>query len=108
MQNFTDIEQRVFIKTRTALNINAKSIHQELIDILKDNAYSYRTIADWSHRFKEGRISVEDEPRPGRPSPTLSNANIQLVEKLIDEDSRISYRELAALTSLNLPEIHSI
>ena len=46
---------------RTALNINAKSIHQELIDILGDNAYSYRTIADWSHRFKKGKISIEDE-----------------------------------------------
>jgi hypothetical protein len=63
---------------------------------------------DGSHRFKEGRISVEDDPRSGRPSTALSNANIQLVEKLIDEDSRISYRELAALTSLNLPAIHTI
>ena len=94
---------------RTALNINAKSIHQVLSDILGDIPYSHRTIADWSHRFKEGTISVEDDPRPGRPSTTLSNANIQLVaEKLIDDDYRISYRQLAALTSLNLAAIHAI
>ena len=93
---------------RTALNINAKSIHQVLSDILGDIPYSHRTIADWSHRFKEGTISVEDDPRSGRPSTTLSNGNIQLFEKLIDEDSRISYRELAALTSLNLPAIQTI
>jgi len=48
---------------------------------------------DGSHRFKEGRISAEDDQRPGRPSTTLFAANIQLVEKLIDEDSRIYYRE---------------
>jgi hypothetical protein len=77
---------------RTALSINPKTIHQELIDILRENAHSYRTIADWLHCFKEGRISVEDDPRLGRPFTTLSNANIQLFEKLIDEDSRISYR----------------
>ena len=78
---------------RTTLNINAKSIHQELIDILRNNAYLYRTVVDGSHRFKEGRISAEDDQRPGRPSTTFFAANIQLVEKLIDEDSRIYYRE---------------
>ena len=108
MQNISDIEQRVYIKMRTALKINAASIHQELVDILGDNAYSYRTVADWSRRFKDGRVSVEDDPRQGRPSTTLTKANIQLVEKLIDEDSRISYRSLVELTSLNLNTIHKI
>lgn len=108
MEISIEIEQRVYIKMRTALKINARAIHQELLLIQPDTAYSYSSVALWSSRFREGRASVEDDPRSGRPSTTTTKANIKRVEELVEEDRRISLRTIEALTSLNLFTIHAI
>jgi len=108
MQISTEIKQRIYIQMRTALNISAKAIHQELLLIQPDTAYSYSVVASWSKQFREGRESVEDDPRPGRPVTAATKSNIQRVEQLVEEDRRISLRAIQALTSLNLRTIHDI
>jgi histone-lysine N-methyltransferase SETMAR len=108
MEISTEIEQRVYIKMRTALKIDARTIHQELLLIQPETAYSYSNVALWSSRFREGRASVKDDPRSGRPSTTTTKANIKRVEELVEEDRRISIRAIEALTSLNVFTIHAI
>lgn len=108
MQISTEIEQRVYIKMRTALDISATVIKEELDLILPKTAYSYRSVANWSNQFKAGRQSVEDEPRSGRPSTATTKANIQRVDELVDEDRRITIRAIEAHTSLSLQTIYSI
>jgi len=108
MEISNEFLQRAYIKMRTALKVEATAIHQDLVTILGDSAYSYRSVAEWSRRFKAGRDSVEDDPRPGRPLTASTKANIQQVQRLIDQDPRISYRDIAALTSLSYPTIHGI
>lgn len=108
MEITTDIEQRVYIKCRTALKIDARTIHQELLLIQPDTVYSYSNVALWSSRFREGRVSVNDDPRPGRPLTATTKANIKRIEELVEEDRRISLRALEALTYLNLFTIHGI
>jgi histone-lysine N-methyltransferase SETMAR len=108
MEISTEIEQRVYIKMRTALKIDARTIHQELLLIQPDVAYSYRNVALWSSRFREGRASVKDDPRSGRPQTTTTQANIKRIEELVEEDRRISIRAIEVQTSLNLFTIHAI
>ena len=67
MQISTEIKQRIYIQMRTALNISARAIHQVLLLIQPETAFSYSVVSFWSKRFREGRESVEDDPRPGRP-----------------------------------------
>ena len=62
MEILTEIEQRVYIKMRTALKIDVRTIHQELLLILPDTAYSYSNVALWSP-FRGGRASVKDDHR---------------------------------------------
>ena len=92
----------------TLLNISARAIHQELLLIQPDTAYSYSVVSFWSKRFREGRESVEDDPRPGRPVTAATKSNIERIEQLVEEDHRISLRAIQALTSLNLQTIHDI
>ncbi|QQP53713.1 Uncharacterized protein FKW44_006279 [Caligus rogercresseyi] len=44
-------------------------------------------IKEWYNRFKDGRLSVESEPRSGRPSTSKNDA-------IIDQNRRITIREL--------------
>jgi len=108
MEISAEIEQRVYIKMRTALKIEVKSIHQELLVIQPNTAYSYSNVALWSKRFREGRDSVKDDQRPERPLTATTKANIRRVEELVEQDRRITYRAIEALTSLNLHTIHGI
>ena len=95
------VEQRAYIKGRTALNQTATSIHAELILIHGESAYKFRSVCKWVECFKAGRDEIEDKPRSGRPITELTEANITLVEQLIDNDKRISYSDLEELTSLS-------
>jgi len=50
---------------------------------------------DWFKRFKEGRISIEDDHRPGRPSTSKINDTITLVRNKIRYDRRLTVKEVA-------------
>ena len=51
-------------------------------------------IYKWIEQFSDGWNTVEDAPRRGRPSSTIFHGNIEYVKKAIDEDRRITVREL--------------
>ena len=49
----------------------------------------------WYNRFKEGREDVNDDARPGRPSTSTTDENIEAVKKMILDNRRITIREVA-------------
>jgi histone-lysine N-methyltransferase SETMAR len=90
------------------LGISTVEIHRELKLALGDLSPSYQTVARWEHFFKNGRESVKDDPRSGRPVTTCTKQNIDQVRQLIDENSHISYNQIEAETSINKCSIHEI
>ena len=56
-----------YIKIRTILVINPKTIHEELATALESKSPSYPTVAEWTKRFREEREDVNDDPRSGSP-----------------------------------------
>ena len=61
------LEQRAYVKIRTLLQISHTDIYKDLMEVYNDRALPYSTIVDWARRFSEGRESIEDRPRAGRP-----------------------------------------
>ena len=82
---------RYYIKIRTILEIDPKTIHEELRTALRPNAPSDRTVARWAKRFREGREDVNDDPRSGRPVSELTDENIELVREVINNDPHSTY-----------------
>jgi [histone H3]-lysine36 N-dimethyltransferase SETMAR len=91
---------RAYIKVRAALGIEPIVISKELNDVFKDQAPSYSTVARWCKLFREGRDSLEDDPRSGRPISETVPANIERVRHVIDEDPFSTYDDIQAETSL--------
>ena len=69
-------EYRGYIKTRALLWISATAISNELETVYGNNAPKNSTVAKWVALFKEGRTSLNDDPRSGRPITVHTNTNI--------------------------------
>ena len=92
---------RFYIKTQYKLGKQATEIFNQLKTIYNDQALSYATVARWVTLFKNGRESIEDDPRSGRPITGFTQDNIEAVSKVTMEDPHSTYNEIEAYTSLS-------
>ena len=79
---------------------NCVNIHRELVLVCGDSALDYSNVNRWMAKFKTGRVSSTDLPRPGRPSSSRTDANKERVENLILSDRRVTVEDICAHTSL--------
>ena len=54
-------------KSFCAKGENCVNIHHELASVCGDSALDYSNVNRWMAKFKKGRVSSTDLPRPGRP-----------------------------------------
>jgi len=52
-------------------------------------------VFDWFHQFKEGRTSVESDPRSGQPSTLRNEEMIAKVRTIVHNNRRLTVREIA-------------
>ncbi|CAF4307448.1 unnamed protein product [Rotaria sordida] len=97
-----------YIKVRTALNISAGAIYDELYSVCGDQAPSYTTVKRWAKWFREGGEEIEDEARPGRPVTETTFENIEQVHLLIDDDPHITIEEVQEQTGLSHDTVRRI
>jgi predicted HTH transcriptional regulator len=98
---------RFYIKMRTALNIQARVIYEELYSVHGDQTPCLRTVERWCQRFREGQEELDDETRSGRPI-TVTTENIEQVRLIIDNDSHVTIEELQEQTGLSYGTIQRI
>jgi transposase len=59
-----------------------------------DDSMNEARIKVWYRRFKNGRESVESDQRSGRPSTSRTPENVESVQATINENRRLTVREL--------------
>lgn len=99
---------RYYIKIRTILGIDAKTIYEELTEALGSDAPSDRSVRRWVQRFREGKEDVDDDPRSGRPISVFTDENIERVQHVIEDDPHCTYDDIIAETSLTRGTIERI
>jgi hypothetical protein len=73
-------EQRICIKFVSILKTAAEA-HGMLQEAFGDNAMSQSKTFLWYKRFKDGRMSVDDNEHLGRPSTSTTPENIANIAK---------------------------
>ena len=60
------------------------------------SAHSFR----WVTAFNTGKFSVEDYSTPGRPKTPVTKANIAAVKIVVEQDARLSVKDIATYTGI--------
>ena len=61
-----------------------------LVQVYGDNAMKKTAVYKWMNRFSEGRESVADEERSGRPATSRTEENIAKIRQSVRENRRLS------------------
>jgi histone-lysine N-methyltransferase SETMAR len=73
-----------------------------------DNAMSQSKTCLWYKRFKDGRTSVDDDERSGRPSTSTTPENIAKVREAILADRRRTIHDVCEIVGLSYGTIQRI
>ena len=65
-------------------------------------------VFEWFARMKDGRTSVDDDPRSGRPSTSKTSENIAAVQDLILSDRRLTIREISEELDLSFGSVQAL
>ena len=99
-------EIRSYIKCRIRLNIDSKQIFNELCGIYGTQTISMRTVFSWVKAFKAGNFSIDT--RPGKPKTSVTKANIAAVKIVVEQNARLSVKDIASCTGISEGSVRTI
>ncbi|UYV61097.1 hypothetical protein LAZ67_1003416 [Cordylochernes scorpioides] len=102
------LKQRICIEFCVKLQISATDTFEMLNKAFPNNAPKRTTVFEWHSRFEAGRISIEDDPRQGRPTYQKTDENVQKIADLIKENPRTTLLELEQDTGISKTTIGRI
>lgn len=84
-------------------------IARRLRGVFEDDALRERTVYKWVNRFESGRVSLEDDPRSGRPATCVTEETVALVADVVNKNRRVTVREIAVSTGISSTrQVHEI
>ena len=101
-------EQRCAIKFCFKLGYTASITYGKLQEAYGEECLSRAQTFRWFKDFSEGRTSVDDVSRSGRPSTSRNDENVERVRDLIRSDRRLTVRLIADSLDLNHTTVHQI
>ena len=73
-----------------------------------ESTLSKKNVYKWYKLFTERREDVNDDARPGRPSTSTTDENVEEVKKIVMENRRITIREVAEDVGISVGSCHAI
>ena len=61
------------------------------------NAPSHHTVFNCFREFQRNKFSVQDVPRSGRPSTSVTEQTIDAVRKIVEDDPHTTYQQIEAI-----------
>ncbi|GFV76751.1 protein GVQW3 [Trichonephila clavipes] len=102
------MDQRINMLFCFKLGKSAKETHEMLKKVYKDEAITSKSVYEWLKRFREGRTSLEDAPRAGRPKATHTQENIERIMQLGENDRHLTKRMTAEELGIGTESVHLI
>lgn len=106
--NDNNFEQRCAIRFCFRLGHSATETLLKLQQAYGDSVLSRAQVFRWFKAFSEGRESIEDEPRTGRPSSSRTDENVDRIRDLVRSDRRLTVRMIGEELNLSHTTVHQI
>ena len=87
-------DQRICIKFYSNLGKSCTETTEIIQNAFVDESMGIKQPKEWYRRFKNGRTSVDSDPRSGRPSLITAPENIERVRLAFQGDRRLTVHEL--------------
>jgi transposase len=100
-------EQRVCVKFCVKLGKTFTETLETLKQAFGNESIGRTHTRDWYKRFKDGRISIEDVPRSGRPSASTDDQHVARVRSVIRSSRCLTLCEVAEECDISLGSCHN-
>jgi len=103
-----ELEQRTNIKFLVKLGKSGNEIREMLVQVYGDNDMKKTVVYKWMKRFSEGRESVTDEERSGRPATSRTEENSVENRQILRENCRLYVRSIAEQLNIDRETVRKI
>jgi len=90
------------------LGKSATGTYDLLKKVYDDECLSRTQVFEWFERFKEGREEIGDNQRPGHPSTSKTDTNIENVSEIVQQNRHLSIRAVAELINIDKETVWQI
>jgi len=101
-------DQRSYIKIETLRGKNPTEIHSVLREVRCEQTVNRSTVSRWATRFREGRVTINDDERPGRPKTSTDERSVKLVEEFLAQDRRATCEEISQAAGISPKSVFRI
>jgi hypothetical protein len=102
MSNF---HEHISIKFCVKLCKSFTETHKMMQNVYDDQCLGRTQCYDRFKRFKDGRKSVDDDPRSGRPSTSTDDARMTKVNEILRSNRRLIVREIVEDCNISVSSI---
>ena len=95
-------DQRSYIKIKTLHSINSTEIHGALSVVCGEFTMDHSTVSRWANHFRGGCVSIDNDPRPGRPRTSTNERSVKLGADTLEEDRRATCKNFLEPQEQNL------
>ncbi len=88
-------EWRAYVKISTLLGKRPSEILEDLCTVIKDQVPGKTQVYEWCNRFAEGRASLDDDKRDGRPTSVTHVDNLEKVKAILISHPHSSIRDIS-------------
>ena len=78
------------------------------MQVYGDNAMKKTAVYKWLKRFSEGRESVTEEEKSGRPATSRTEVNIAEICQIVRENRRLTVRSIAEQVNIDRETVRKI
>jgi len=79
-----------------------------IVQVCGDNAMKKTAVYKWVKHFSDGRESVTDKERSGRPAASRTEENIAKVHQIVRENHRLTVRSIAEQVNIDRETVRKI
>ncbi|GFN78231.1 histone-lysine N-methyltransferase SETMAR [Plakobranchus ocellatus] len=105
---WSKLEIRAVVRFLFAKGTKCSVIYRKIVENYDEPAMSMTQVYQWCSWFKDGRTSLQDEARSGRPNTANNDWNTARVDELIKVDRRVKLKEISLKLDLPKTNVHEI